>query len=153
MSLTSLVCTLYSTRWTCCAVLLVCLTVCCRTANLPMCCHTFMMGPLMKLLQVRNILGKSGTVKPPPNVKSPLPWLAVSGQNWNSYQWKLFMKWFFFFFFLIDMKSNAYRPVETRHRRKSMLLTSGEGSASNVRLSPNRTKCPPPVRPRVKVSS
>jgi hypothetical protein len=60
---------------------------------------------------------------------------------------------------ITDMKSKAYRPVETRHRRVSMLL-SGEGGGStmtvNGKLSPTRTRPkqpPPPVRPRVKAHS
>lgn len=56
------------------------------------------------------------------------------------------------------MKSKAYRPMETRHRRVSMML-SGEGGptvAVNGKLSPKKAapkQPPPPVRPRVKVHS
>ena len=63
------------------------------------------------------------------------------------------------FSFLTDMKSKAYRPVETRHRRVSMLLPGGDSGSTltvNGKLSPTKAgpkKQPPPVRPRVKVHS
>ena len=55
-----------------------------------------------------------------------------------------------------DMKSKAYRPAETRHRRKnSMLLSSTDVIAAvavNGKAQPSRTKAvpKPPVTPRVK---